>query len=107
MSVTDRFLAELDPVAQGQVPKDLHTKYESLIRGLQHIQIKACDASLTRSIILTGWAQVWPPEAFEEGAEFMEAIAKSFVNAHGQQFKTVFTETLTRILHPIGKVRLE
>jgi len=37
----------------------------------------------------------------------MEAIAKSFVNAHGQQFKTVFAETLTRILHPIGKVRLE
>lgn len=40
MSVTDRFLAELGPVAQGQVPKDLDMKYENLVKGLKHIQIK-------------------------------------------------------------------
>ncbi|KAG6831058.1 hypothetical protein H0H92_012981 [Tricholoma furcatifolium] len=86
MSVTDRFLAELGPVAQGQVPKDLDMKYENLVRGLKHIQIK-----------------VWPPESFEEGAEFLESLSKSFGNAHGQRLKTVFAETLTHILHPIGK----
>ncbi|KAG6879009.1 hypothetical protein C0992_005899 [Termitomyces sp. T32_za158] len=32
-SVTDRFLAELGPIAQGQVLKDLDMKYEKLIRA--------------------------------------------------------------------------
>lgn len=40
MSVTDLFLAELTPVANGQVSKDLGAKYENLIRGLSHIKIK-------------------------------------------------------------------
>ncbi|KAG6820914.1 hypothetical protein H0H93_009688 [Arthromyces matolae] len=78
VSVTDRFLAELGPVAQGQVPKDSDMKYENLVRGLKHIQIK-----------------VWPPESFEEGAEFMESLSKSFGNAHGLRLKTTFAETLT------------
>ncbi|EGO03567.1 hypothetical protein SERLA73DRAFT_69422 [Serpula lacrymans var. lacrymans S7.3] len=86
VSVTDRFLGELNPVAMGQVAKDLDTKYENLVKGLRHIQIK-----------------VWPPEAFEEGAEFMESLSKSFENTHGLRFKTTFAETLTRLLHSIGK----
>jgi hypothetical protein len=40
VSVTDRFLAELGPVAHGQVPKDLDMKYENLVKGINHIQIK-------------------------------------------------------------------
>ncbi|KAG6909916.1 hypothetical protein DXG01_014436 [Tephrocybe rancida] len=86
MSVTDRFLAELGLISHGQVPKDLDMKYENLVRALKHIQIK-----------------VWPPESFEEGAEFMESLSKSFGNAHGLRLKTTFAETLTHILHPIGK----
>ncbi|KAH0834852.1 hypothetical protein J3R83DRAFT_10475 [Lanmaoa asiatica] len=86
MSVTDRFLNELAPVAHGQIAKDLDTKFENLVKGLRYVQIK-----------------VWPPEAFEEGAEFMESLAKSFENAHGLRFKMAFAETLTRLLHPIGK----
>lgn len=48
--------------------------------------------------------KVWPPEAFEEGAEFLESFSKSFVNAHGLRLKTAFAETLVHLLHPIGKV---
>ncbi|KAJ7599265.1 cell morphogenesis N-terminal-domain-containing protein [Mycena floridula] len=86
LSVTDRFLAELEPVAHGQVPKDLDMKYENLVKGIRHIQIK-----------------VWPPEAFEEGAEFLESLSKSFANAHGFRLKSAFAETLVHLLHPIGK----
>ncbi|EED84948.1 predicted protein [Postia placenta Mad-698-R] len=85
-SVTDRFLVELGPVAAGQVPKDADFKYENLVRGLKHVPIK-----------------VWPPEAFEEGAEFMASLAKSFENAHGNRLKTTFAETLVHVLHPIAK----
>ncbi|KAJ4488306.1 cell morphogenesis N-terminal-domain-containing protein [Lentinula aciculospora] len=86
VSVTDRFLAELAPVSRGQVPKDLDMKYENLVNGIRYIQIK-----------------VWPSEAFEEGAEFMESLSKAFMQTHGFRLKTAFTETLTHILHPIGK----
>lgn len=87
VSVTDRFLAELGPVASNQMPKDLESKYENLVKGLRHIQIK-----------------VWPPESFEEGAEFVESLSKCFENAHGMRLKTAFAVILVQLLHPIGKV---
>ena len=80
-------MSELRPLASGQVPKDLDMKYETLVKGLRHIQIK-----------------VWPPEAFEEGAEFLERLSKSFENAHGLRLKNTFAETIVQMLHPIGKV---
>ncbi|EIW77202.1 hypothetical protein CONPUDRAFT_129444 [Coniophora puteana RWD-64-598 SS2] len=86
VSVTDRFLSELAPVSSGQVLKDLDAKYESLVKGMRYVPLK-----------------VWPPEAFEEGAEFMESVAKAFENTHGLRFKIAFAETLTRLLHGIGK----
>ncbi len=49
--------------------------------------------------------QVWPPERFEEGAEFLASLSKSFENAHGNRLKTIFAETLVQILHPMRKVR--
>ncbi|OBZ78148.1 Cell morphogenesis protein PAG1 [Grifola frondosa] len=85
-SVTDRFLAELSPIAAGQVPKDGDFKYENLVKGLKHVHIK-----------------VWPPEAFEEDAEFLASLSKSFENAHGHRLKTTFAETLVHMMHPIGK----
>ncbi|KAF7761502.1 hypothetical protein Agabi119p4_9494 [Agaricus bisporus var. burnettii] len=85
-SVTDRFLAELASVTNGQLSKDADVKYENLVRGLRHVKIK-----------------VWPYESFEEGAEFMEPLAKAFANAHGLRLKTSFAEALVHMLHPISK----
>ena len=87
LSVTDRFLAEFGPVLSNQIPKDLEVKYEYLVKALRHVEIK-----------------VWPPEAFEDGAEFMESLSKVFENAHGLRLKTTFAETLLQVMHPIGKV---
>ncbi|KAI0356441.1 hypothetical protein OH77DRAFT_1588913 [Trametes cingulata] len=85
-SVTDRFLTELGPIAAGQVAKDADMRYENLVKGLRHIHIK-----------------VWPPERFEEGADFLASLSKAFENAHGNRLKTIFAETLVQMLHPIGK----
>jgi Cell morphogenesis N-terminal len=52
------------------------------------------------------YSQVWPPEAFEEAAEFMESLSKSFEQAHGLRLKSAFAETLVQLLHPIGKVSI-
>lgn len=103
-SVTDRFLAELKPVAAGHITRD-DLKYENLVSGLKHVQIKVgcmffqCGHSFDHYQV-----QVWPPEAFDEGAEFMFSLSKSFENAHGFRLKTTFAETLTHLLHNIGKV---
>ncbi|KAH9854750.1 cell morphogenesis N-terminal-domain-containing protein [Lenzites betulinus] len=91
-SVTDRFLTELGPIAAGQVAKDADMRFENLVKGLKHIHIKASQIR-----------HVWPPERFEEGAEFLAALSKSFENAHGNRLKTIFAETMVQLLHPIGK----
>jgi hypothetical protein len=39
-TVTDRFLAELKPVAAGYITRDGDLKYENLVQGIRHIQIK-------------------------------------------------------------------
>lgn len=48
--------------------------------------------------------QVWPSEAFEDGAEFLESLSKSFANTHGLRLKIAFAEALVQLLHPVGKV---
>ena len=48
---------------------------------------------------------MWPPEAFEEGAEFLESLSKCYANAHGPALKIAFAKTLILLLHPIGKAR--
>jgi hypothetical protein len=55
ISVTDRFVAELAPVASGQVMKDADMHYEMLLRGLKHIRMKAsrpflCSPSLSQPV---------------------------------------------------------
>lgn len=40
MSVTDRFLNELAPVAGGHVARDSDTKFENLVKGLRFVQLK-------------------------------------------------------------------
>ncbi len=104
ISVTDRFLAELAPVASGHVAKDVDLRYENLVRGLKHIQIKVGRPSGRYCSLTRLNYQVWPPESFEEGAEFMEALAKAFENAHGFRFKLSFMESLVELLHPVAKV---
>lgn len=91
VSVTDRFVSELGPVVQGQViPKELDVKFDNVIRAMRYIQIK-----------------VFPPEDFEEGAEFFVSVAKAFGNTHGLRLKSTFADTLVHILHPIVKTAQE
>jgi hypothetical protein len=53
MSVTDRFLAELGPITTGQVPKDADVKYENLVKGLRHINIKVSEFINIDSVMFT------------------------------------------------------
>lgn len=39
LSITDRFLHELNPLAAGQVPKDSDARFENIVMGLRYIEI--------------------------------------------------------------------
>lgn len=56
-SVSDRFITELRPMLDGSMPKDSDLKLEVLVKGAKYLQLK-----------------VWPPESFEEGADFFGEI---------------------------------
>ncbi|KAF8308181.1 hypothetical protein DL93DRAFT_2083290 [Clavulina sp. PMI_390] len=86
LSVTDHFIDELIPVANGQVTREGDPRFEHLVNGLRAIEIN-----------------VWPHERFEEASEFIESLAKAFQNAHGHKLKIAFAETLTLLLHPVNK----
>ncbi len=79
-------------------------KYENLVKGLRHVTIKVGLLIFLLSVPSVTIRQVWPPECFEEGAEFLASLSKVYDNAHGNRLKTIFAETLVQILHPIGKV---
>jgi hypothetical protein len=67
----------------GRVPKDLDMKYETLVKGIWHIQIKVMSTQLLPpAYIYLHMFQAWPPEAFEEAVEFMVLLSKSFEQAH-------------------------
>ncbi len=53
VSITDRFLSELGPVAQGQVTKD-DMKFENLVRGIKHVQLKVNHFAFHQGQGLTG-----------------------------------------------------
>lgn len=40
VSVTDRFILALGPLAAGQVIKDGGMRYENIIRGIEYIKLK-------------------------------------------------------------------
>jgi hypothetical protein len=90
------------------VPKNSGAKYENLVKGLNHIQIKVSLVVIyLRNRISISDLKVWPNEAFVEAAEFMVSLAKSFENAHGLRLKSAFAEMLCHLLHPVGKVCLD
>jgi len=75
-----------------------------LSRELSIYRLRLVNGHSASRIIDAFSYKVWPPEAFEEGAEFLESLSKSFVNAHGLRLKIAFAETLLHLLHQIGKV---
>jgi hypothetical protein len=88
LNVSDRFAQDLEQINRGFVAKEAEPKMEQLIRGMRFLKI-----------------QVYPMEAFEEAAEFMERVAKLFDAASGSRIKTALAETLTQLLSSVVTVR--
>ena len=88
IAVGDRFVAYLEQ-CQRVAPssKEGDPALETAILGMRYLNITP-----------------YPMELFEEGAEFLEVVAKSFAGAHGQRIKSAYAEALYHLLLPVAKV---
>ncbi|KAL4872860.1 hypothetical protein BDV12DRAFT_161639 [Aspergillus spectabilis] len=83
-SVTSRFLTELERYQKDESirgpSKEGDAKSELLLSGLKHIRIRTT------------------PEKWSKSCEFMRALARLFVNAHGQRIKQTYCNIFERLL---------
>ncbi|KAL3475497.1 cell morphogenesis N-terminal-domain-containing protein [Aspergillus californicus] len=87
-SVTNRFLAELDRYQKDESlrgpSKEGDAKSELLISGMKHIRIMTS------------------PERWSKACDFMGALARLFVNAHGQRIKQTYCNIFEKLLLPVA-----
>ncbi|PWN23960.1 hypothetical protein BCV69DRAFT_279866 [Microstroma glucosiphilum] len=86
MPIGDRFISMLEHCAKLPPSKNVELSQETAVLGMRHLSIT-----------------VFPMETFEEGAEFLETIARFFAGAHGQRVKCAYAETLTHLILPVAQ----
>lgn len=84
MSVADRFIADIEKNIN-PVTKEAELKTEMVIKGMRYLQLK-----------------IYPEDALEESAEFVESLAKFFVKTHNSTLQVAYSEVLCEILAPVA-----
>lgn len=86
-AVGDRFVAFLEQSSRtNSNAKEGDISIESTVAAIRHLTITS-----------------FPMELFEEGAEFLEIMARNFAAAHGQRLKSTYAESLAALLLPVAK----
>ncbi|KAK4457324.1 cell morphogenesis N-terminal-domain-containing protein [Cladorrhinum samala] len=92
ISVTDRFVADLDRSLQELASKnpstptrDLESKIELVLGGMKHFRIKTS-----------------PEAAWDQSCEFMASLGKLFSRSHGPKVKSAFCQVLEMLILPIA-----
>jgi len=92
VSVTDRFIADLDRSLQDLATKgqtaasrDVESKMELVLGGMKHLRIK-----------------LTPGEAWDQSCEFMASLGKLFGRSHGPKVKAAFCQVLEMLMLPIA-----
>lgn len=91
---------------RGFVAKEAESKIEHIIYGMRYLKICVGSIMLQADSRISQHVQVYPLEAFEEAAEFIEALAAVFDAASGFKIKVALASVLTSLLAPVIKVRL-
>ncbi|CAG8450900.1 5227_t:CDS:10 [Acaulospora colombiana] len=89
VSVSDRFIAKLEGFTKllPGAMKEQESKIELLIKGMHHLQLK-----------------IYPIEALEETADFLQSLANFLRLAHGVRIKHTYADLFVRLLMPIAGV---
>jgi len=84
-----------------------------VIRGMKGFKLKVSLSSrapfspskkLIQAFHSLSFSQVYPPEAFDMGAEFLKDLATCFAQTHGAVLKIAYVDVLLRLIHPIANV---
>ncbi|KAJ1559942.1 Cell morphogenesis protein PAG1, partial [Cladochytrium tenue] len=86
--VSDRFVKEINAVAELAAPAPVkELKTELLIRCLRHLRLS-----------------IYPQDALEETATFLQIFANKFFDSHNAQVKHAYAEVFNELLDPIASV---
>ncbi|CAG8647227.1 35844_t:CDS:10 [Gigaspora margarita] len=86
MSVSDRFISQLERFTPNML-KEQESKIELLIRGMHFLHLK-----------------IYPLEALEETADFLQSLANFLRHAHGVRIKHAYSRLFVRLFMPIAGV---
>ncbi|CAH1758177.1 13189_t:CDS:10 [Entrophospora sp. SA101] len=88
-TVSDRFTVQLEQFIKSAPSnmKEQETRFELLLRGMHHLKLK-----------------IYPVEALEETAEFLQTLAKFMKAADSPKIKHAYADLFVRLLMPIAGV---
>ncbi|PWZ02702.1 hypothetical protein BCV70DRAFT_154018 [Testicularia cyperi] len=86
VSVSDRFVEIMEQSTRAPASKTVEDLLVAAIQSLRHLRIT-----------------VYPMELFEEGADFVEVLARHFASSHGSRVKTAFCEAFTQLMLPVAQ----
>ncbi|KAK0524914.1 Cell morphogenesis protein PAG1 [Tilletia horrida] len=87
-SVADRFVSAIEAFQKAGAPKDGELQLENMMLGARHLHIT-----------------VFPMEAFEEGAEFVDTLSKFFVSAAvnaSVRLRLALADTFVHLMLPVA-----
>ncbi|KAL1921669.1 uncharacterized protein VTP21DRAFT_10311 [Calcarisporiella thermophila] len=86
-SVSDRFISILEKHTRGTVLKERDSKVEMVIKIMRHLKLR-----------------IYPIEALEETAEFLQSCATFFRSTHAIRIKRAYSTLFVHVLMPIAAV---
>ncbi|OZJ05245.1 hypothetical protein BZG36_02308 [Bifiguratus adelaidae] len=86
-NISDRFISELEKYNKENIMKEKQSKIELMIRSMRYLQLK-----------------LYPLEALEETAEFLQSLAAFYRSAHGSKVKEAYANLFVELLLPAAAV---
>lgn len=86
VTISDRFVEILEQSTKAPSSKTVEDLLVAAIHTLRHLKITT-----------------YPMELFEEGAEFVDVLARHYANCHGFRVKTSFTKAFAHLMLPVAQ----
>lgn len=86
VTISDRFVEILDQSTKAPASKTVEDLLVAAIQSLRHLKIS-----------------IYPIELFEEGADFVDVLARHYAHCHGFRVKTSFAEAFAHLMLPVAQ----
>ncbi|GAK62348.1 cell morphogenesis protein [Moesziomyces antarcticus] len=86
VTISDRFVEILEQSTKAPSSKNVEDLLVAAIQSLRHLKIT-----------------IYPMELFEEGADFVDVLARHFAHCHGFRIKASFAEAFAYLMLPVAQ----